>query len=136
MTEKQIDDLIKKYTSLGFDVVVKTINQLRNQRDDARREVCIYEAIERNRGKMTQTDDIAAERGWQYLYDDKDVIPSTQGCNSDDVCPFCKKMTNSFAANPSEWAVTLPIEGNGTTNKCHVGCVSQRLRQAWKPDEV
>jgi hypothetical protein len=129
MTEKQIDDLIKDYTRWGYDTFVEVINQLRNQRDDARREVCVYEAIEHNRGKMVQTDDIAEERGWQYLYD-KDVIPSTQGCNSDDVCPFCTKMTNSFAANPSDWAVTLPIDGNGRTNKCHVGCVMQKINAA------
>ena len=76
MTEKQIDDLITDYTSLGFNFCVDTIKELRQQRDDARREVCVYEAIERNRGKMVQTDDIAEERGWQYLYDDKESVSS------------------------------------------------------------
>jgi hypothetical protein len=79
MTEKEIDALLEdllvskiRYINYYSDFrFVNAIIQLRQQRDDARREVCVYEAVERNRGKMVQTDDIAEERGWQYLYDDK-----------------------------------------------------------------
>jgi hypothetical protein len=51
-------------------------------------------------------------------------------CNEDGECPFCTKKTDSLSANPSEWAVTLPIEGNGKTNKCHVGCVMTKITEA------